>query len=122
MNIKKQQGMSGLGMLMAVVLVVSVMLLTMKLVPVYINDYAIGNAVASLKDDANLYSRSKTEIRKIIRKKLKADYTDDLSNDAITIEKNKGVITIDVLYETRVPVIANIDLIATFSHQLEKKK
>lgn len=122
MNIKKQQGMGGLGILMAVILVVSAMLLAMKLVPVYINDYAIGNAVESLNVDDKLYSRGKAEIRDIIRRKLAADYTDDLANDAITIEKNKGVITVDVAYEARVPVIANIDLIASFSHHIEKKK
>jgi hypothetical protein len=121
-NIKKQQGMGGLGILMAVILVVSAMLLAMKLVPVYINDYAIGNAVESLNVDDKLYSRGKAEIRDIIRRKLAADYTDDLANDAITIEKNKGVITVDVAYEARVPVIANIDLIASFSHHIEKKK
>jgi len=121
-NIKKQQGMSMLGILVTVMLVVSAMLLSMKLVPVYINDYAIGNAVASLQDDAELYSRRKTEIRSIIRRKLAADYTDDLSDDAITIEKNKGTITIDVAYESRISVVANIDLVVSFSHHLEKQK
>lgn len=111
-----------LGILVTVMLVVSAMLLSMKLVPVYINDYAIGNAVASLQDDAALYSRRKTEIRSIIRRKLAADYTDDLSDDAITIEKNKGTITIDVAYESRISVVANIDLVVSFSHHLEKQK
>ena len=122
MNIKKQQGMSGLGVLMSAILVVSSVLLAMKLVPVYINDYAIGNALASLHDDDKLYSRGESEIRGIIRRKLAADYTDDLANDAISIEKNKSVITVDVIYEARIEVISNIDLIASFSHHFEKTK
>jgi len=121
-NIKKQQGMSTLGMLMAVILVVSAMLLSMKLVPVYINDYAIGKAVASLLDEENLYAKRKAEIRNFLRRKLAADYTDDLASESIQIERNKGLITIDVVYEARVPVIYNLDVVASFSHHIEKKK
>lgn len=122
MNLKKQQGMSALGMLMAMVLVVSAMLLAMKLVPLYINDYAIGKAVTALGNEADLYAKSKSEVRNFMRRKLAADYTDDLSEDAIQVEKNKGTITIDVNYESRVSIIANLDIVAKFSHHLEKKK
>jgi len=122
MNYKKQQGMSTLGILMAVVLVVSGMLLAMKLVPLYINDYAIAKAVASLETDQNLYGKTKTEIRSILRRKLTADYTEGLDDDEIQIEKRKGVITIDVIYEARVPVVHNLDVVANFSHHLEKTK
>ncbi len=122
MNYKKQQGMSGLGILMAVVLVVSAMLLAMKLVPLYINDYAIGKAVASLQEEEDLYAKTKGEIRSIVRRKLAADYTDDLEDESFQIEKNKGILTIDVNYEARVSVIYNLDIVAKFSHHLEKKK
>ena len=122
MNYKKQQGMSGLGILMAVVLVVSAMLLAMKLVPLYINDYAIGKAVASLQEEEDLYAKTKGEIRSIVRRKLAADYTDDLADESFQIEKNKGILTINVNYEARVSVIYNLDIVAKFSHHLEKKK
>ena len=109
MNLKKQQGMSALGMLMAMVLVVSAMLLAMKLVPIYINDYAIGKAVTALGNEPDLYAKSKSEVRNFMRRKLAADYTDDLSEDAIQVE-------------SRVSIIANLDIVAKFSHHLEKKK
>jgi len=122
MNIKKQQGMSTLGILMAVVLVVSAMLLAMKLVPLYINDYAIGKAVASLQDDEGLYGKTKSQIRSTLRRKLTADYTDGLADESIQIVKRKGVITIDVVYESRISAVYNLDIVASFAHHLEKKK
>jgi len=121
-NIKKQQGMSTLGILMAVVLVVSAMLLAMKLVPLYINDYAIAKAVTSLQEVEGLYGKTKSEIRSTLRRKLTADYTDDLTNESIQIEKRKGIMTIDVVYEARVSVVYNLDIVASFAHHLEKKK
>jgi len=121
-NIKKQQGMSTLGILMAVVLVVSAMLLAMKLVPLYINDYAIAKAVASLQEDEGLYGKTKSEIRGTLRRRLTADYTDGLADESIQIEKKKGIMTIDVVYESRVSVVYNLDIVASFAHHLEKKK
>lgn len=122
MNIKKQQGLTTLGILIGAMVIVAVMLLAIKVVPLYMNDYAIGKAVASLAEEEELYRKTKAEIRKIVRKKLSADYVTDLDNDAFNIEKKKGVITIDVNYEARVPVVYNIDIVAKFSHHLEKQK
>jgi len=114
--------MSTLGVLMAVVLVVSAMLLAMKLVPLYINDYAIAKAVETLGEDEDLYSRTKSEIRSTLRRRLSADYTDDLTSESIQIKKMKGVITIDVAYESRISAVYNLDIVASFAHHLEKTK
>ena len=122
MNIKKQQGITTLGILIGAVLLVAAMLLAIKVVPLYMNDYAVGKAVASLAQEEDLYLKTKSEIRSMIRRKLSADYVTDLDKDAFQIEKYKGTITIDVIYESRVPVVANIDLVAKFSHHLEKAK
>jgi len=122
MNIKKQQGITTLGILMGAMLLVAVMLLSIKLIPLYINDYAIGNAIASLQEDENLYAKTKAEIRGIVRRKLAADYTDGLEDESFQIEKRKGKITIDVNYEARVSVVRNLDVVAKFSHHLEKTK
>ena len=122
MNIKKQQGLTTLGILIGAMVIVAVMLLAIKMVPLYMNDYAIGKAIASLEEEEGLYNKTKAEIRNIVRRKLTADYVTDLDNDAFQIEKKKGVIIIDVNYESRVPVVYNIDVVAKFSHHLEKEQ
>lgn len=122
MNIKKQQGLTTLGILIGAMVIVAVMLLAIKVVPLYMNDYAIGKAIASLEEEEGLYNKTKAEIRNIVRRKLTADYVTDLDNDAFQIEKKKGVIIIDVNYESRVPVVYNIDVVAKFSHHLEKEQ
>jgi hypothetical protein len=111
-----------LSMLVVILLVISGAFLALKLVPLYIDDYAIGKAVTSLGEEPDLYSKSKTEIRSFIRRKLAADYTTALADDAFIIEKNKGTITIDVVYEARVPIVHNLDVVANFKHHIEKSK
>ena len=119
MNKAKQTGMSMLGMLSTVLLVVAVGLMAIKIIPIYIDDYAIANALESLNEE-DTDNASKMEIRNIIRRKLSADYTRDLADEEIEVTRTKGTLIIEIDYESRVPVIYNLDVIAHFNHRLEK--
>lgn len=122
MILKRQTGLSSLGMLLVVILVVGGMLLAMKLLPLYIDDYAIGKALSSLQDMEELYGSPKPNIKSILRKKMAGDYTRDLRDEEIIITKNKGELVIDVIYEARVPIIYNLDIVATFEHHFVQKQ
>ena len=52
---------------------------------------------------------------------MAADYTRDLTDDEVIITKTRESMTIDVIYEARVPVVYNLDVVAKFNHQLEVK-
>lgn len=121
-KLNNQSGMTSLGMLGAVMLVVGGALLAIKLAPLYIDDFAIGKALASFETESHLYETPKKKIRDALRRKLTADYTRDLQDDEIIIVKNKGNITIDVNYEARVPVVYNLDIVAKFKHHFEQTK
>lgn len=120
MKQKQQAGYSILSMIVIAILVVSGLLLTMKLVPLYITDYAVGKALQSLESEQDLVSWRKKEIRESIRKKLSVDYSRNLDDEEIVITKKKGSISIDIIYEERISLVYNLDLIAKFNHHLEK--
>lgn len=120
MKIMRQSGLSTLGMLLVVVLVVGGLLLAMKLVPLYIDDFAIAKALESLRTERNLYDMQKKEIRNTLRRKLTADYTRELTDEEVLISKSKGTINIDIVYESRVPIVYNLDVVARFEHHFVK--
>ncbi|MCF7981777.1 MAG: DUF4845 domain-containing protein [Pseudomonadales bacterium] len=122
MILKRQTGLSSLGMLLVVVLVVGGMLLAMKLIPLYIDDYAIGKALAALQEEETLYESPKFKIREALRRKLTADYTRELTDDEIVVTKNKSDLRIDVVYEARVPVVYNLDIVAKFEHHFVQEQ
>ncbi len=122
MKQKKQAGYSILSLIVVALLVVSGLLLTMKLVPLYITDYAIGKALFSLESEDDLVSWKKKSIREAIKKKLSVDYSRNMDDDEIIITKKKGTITIDIVYEERIPLVYNLDMVAKFNHHLEKDK
>ena len=120
MNKMKQSGMSMLGMLVTVLIIAGLGLLSIKIIPLYIDDYAIANALNSLQDE-EIFDESKMQIRNRLRTKLSADYTRDLEDEEIQITREKGLLTIEIDYEARVPVIYNLDVVAHFNHRLEKR-
>jgi len=117
-----QKGMSMLSMLVVVILVASGLMLSIQIVPMYINDLAIKKALESLQDEDNLYRIPKPRIRIMLARKLSADYARDFKNDEIIITKNKDTVVIEIVYESRVSAVANLDIVAKFNHRLEKQK
>lgn len=122
MNHKNQKGLSTLGMLGVVILVVGGLLLATKLVPLYIDDYSIAKALSGLQSERELYEMSKQQIKERLRRKLTADYTHELKDDEVTVTKNRGELVIDVLYEVRTPIVYNLDIIARFEHHFVQKQ
>lgn len=122
MSIQHQKGMTMLGMLTALVLVASGMLLAMKIIPLYLDDYTISKALEALQQEQGLYELPKSKVRDKLVRKMAADYSRTLGKDEVIIEKKKDVLTIDVIYESRVPVVYNLDVVAKFSHHFEQKK
>lgn len=111
-----------LSMLVVIMLLISGAFLALKLVPLYVDDYAIGKAVTSLAEEPNLYAKSKSEIRSFLRLKLAAEFTASLDDENIQITKDKNTINVDVVYETKVPLVRNLSVVANFEHHIEKSK
>ena len=122
MNQLSQKGMSVLSMLVTVVLVAGGLLLTIKIVPLYIDDMTISKAVEAMSAEEDLYNWKKDDIRTYLRRKMAADYSRDLADDEITISKEKRVIKVDIVYEARVPAVYNLDIVAKFAHHIETEK
>ena len=117
---QSQRGMSGLGMLAAIALVVGGALLALKVIPLYIDDLEVKKALESMEQEKGLYALSKSAIRKKLTTKMSAGYARPLTTEEVQITKKKGKIMVDVVYESRVEIVANIDLVAKFEHHIEQ--
>ncbi len=122
MKINSQKGMSMLGMVFTLILVASGLLLAMKIVPLYIDDYSIAKALEALNSDRGLYDLSKQSIRDKLQRKMSADYARPLGKDEVFIVKTRDTLKIDVIYEARVPVVYNLDVVGKFEHHFEQKR
>ena len=118
-NRNRQQGMTGLGWLTVIALIGFFSLLIIKLAPIYMEHYSVRTVLESLKEEPLITKKSKAEIRTMINRRLKVNGVYDMQKEAISIKKDGGVTTVDITYQVQKNMAGNIDVLVSFSNQIE---
>jgi len=118
-TLKNQAGMTGMGWLTVIALVLFFALLIVKLVPTYIENYSIKTVLHSLEEEPLITQKTPKQIRELINKRLTINGVYDFDQKAITIQKDSGVLTVDITYEVRKPMFGNIDAVMSFNDNVE---
>jgi len=118
-NINKQQGMTGMGWLTILFLIGFFALLTFKLAPVYLENYSVKSILHSFEEEPLITTKSKADIRRMFMSRLITNGIRDIKKENIKIDKKPGVLKIGYDYFVRKPMVGNIDVILTFSKEIE---
>ena len=114
-KITKQYGMSTLGMMTVVLLIVFAGVTIMKLWSPYYDDLAVKTALENIAKEESTRVMSPKEIFSTINKRLTVNQV-TLKKDDVKIKKEDGLIKIDIAYERRIPMYGNIDAMVKFNH------
>ena len=114
-TIKKQTGASALGNLTLVLLLVFGAITVMKLWSPYFEDMAIKSALDGVAKDSASGSLGAKDLVVSIKNRLDVNEV-NLDPKFIHIKKDNGLITIDIKYERRIHMYANIDAVLSFEH------
>ncbi|MGY0218758.1 DUF4845 domain-containing protein [Endozoicomonadaceae bacterium StTr2] len=114
-SVVKQRGFSGLLWLIFLLLAGFAGLVGMKAGPTYYDDYAIGQAVASVAEQPELATASRQDVRAWLERALQTQLV-ELPEDAVLVSANRNDVSIRIDYERRVNLLMNIDLVMTFEH------
>ncbi len=118
MKIHKQKGLSIIGFIIVLAMVVFVSFLGMRIVPLYMEYYSVVsalNGVASERGSANL---SPYDIKVKILNRLYVSYSENVKESHIKITRGNGV-NLRVKYEVRTPIMGNLDVIARFDKSVK---
>lgn len=121
MQLQKQQtGMSTLGVVFIILVVVAVVFTAFKVVPPYAENRYITSALKSLaRNNPDLFSMSPTEIRSQLTKFYTVNNVNAEGRKNIDIDKHSSRVVITIAYEERIDFIKNIDLVFSFNNQLD---
>jgi hypothetical protein len=112
---QKQRGMSMLGFLMVLCLVIFFAFCAMKIVPMYIEFYSVKQALKGLAEDQGLAGATKEKIREMYLRRLEMSYADHVKKmDALRFESGDGGVKMVVDYERRETLMANLDVVGKF--------
>ena len=114
-NIQNQRGMTAIGWLLVLVLVLVFAIILMKLVPVYIDGYKVYSSLESLEQDQNAHGKSPLEIRKMLMKRLDINMVTDVTAQDISFSRDKNGTRVEVDYEARRQLFGNMYVVIAFN-------
>jgi hypothetical protein len=115
----RQQGLTFISWVVVLAMLGMVVLVGLKITPVYLEHFAIRKTLESLKDEPLISRKPVTEIRKMLMRRMDINSVYDLTKDEVLIKRSGGVTTITIQYEERRPVVGNLSLVMTFEDKIE---
>ena len=117
-NLSRQRGISSAGVLLIAVLLGLFFTVGLKVGPLYVDHNLITGLCQDLIDNGEANSMTVTEVRDRLSSTLRINNVPDLDLNSIRLRKENGEAIITVAYEKRVPLIANLYILATFDESL----
>jgi predicted membrane protein len=114
-NAKRQRGMSMISWLVVLAVAVFFILIGIKMVPTYLENYSIRQVLTNMENDRSVRAMSPAEMRNSFIKRIKINSVYDFDRDSIKIKKEKNGTLFAVDYEIRKPVAGNVAIVMSFS-------
>lgn len=116
---RKQHGITLLGVIFVLVVFGFLLLMLFRLAPVYIESFSVSSSLESLQEDMAVSPLSTDQIRQVLQRRFQINDVSHVAPDDIQIRKTRAGIMISVSYEARVPLVGNLDAVASFSKTVE---
>lgn len=120
-NIKKQNGLTALGMIFVIASFGFFIITSFKVGPMYMDFYQVQTIIKTVGKDTSINLKSTKDIWTAISKRLRINNIRSLSHKDFKIvrdrEKKVTIVTID--YEVRAEYVANTFIGATFNKSIE---
>ena len=117
-NLSRQQRISSAGVLLIAVFLGLFFTVGSKVGPLYVDHNLIAGLCQDLIDNGEANSMTVIEVRDRISSILRINNVPDFDLNNIRLRKESGEAIITVAYEKRVPLIANLYILATFDESL----
>ena len=116
----KQKGMTFVGLVLIIAGVVFVLVLSMKLVPAYIEFFTVKKTLLALKTNGSLKSMGVKEIQRSFDNSATIDDIKSVKGADLDIAKDDvGNTTVAVEYQVVVPLVANVSALLDFKASTE---
>ncbi|HEY3488376.1 MAG TPA: DUF4845 domain-containing protein [Gammaproteobacteria bacterium] len=119
-TLKKQRGMSMLGWLVIIGMSVVLFITALKLFPVYMEYYNVLGIIDQIKSDPALKNAPKEKVVSAFTRRLSvADVSLTKDDYSITKIQGRNAYTIQLYYEVRQPLFANLSMVVEFDRSEE---
>jgi len=117
-SISCQRGISKFGLVMLMLIVVSFLTVGLKVAPLYIDHNLLTGLAEELVESGEADGMTVTQVRERFGNTIRLNSITDFDLANIRVARVEGQTTIRIAYERRVPLIANIEIIAVFDNTI----
>lgn len=114
-----QRGMTAIGWLLVLGLIGFFTLITLRLLPMYLEYAKVVSVLESLENEADITQKTRGEIIEIITRRFDVNDVKTVDPKIVKVAKDRGKMTLGMEYERREHVIGNIDVVGHFEKQVE---
>ena len=115
-----QKGMTFWGLLMVFALIVFFTVLTLKLLPPYMQYGKVKTALENVAHQPEAAAMERADIKAALDRRFSIEDVNDVDlNKSLFVEKKPGVTTIRIAYERRVPLAYNVTALIEFDHSVQ---
>ena len=114
-SMNKQSGLTFITLVLILGIFGFFVLLTLKIVPIYLENNSVSQIVQGLKNDPEIRKASAKKVRELIKRRMKINSIYDFPKENIKIKKTKNRLKVDVTYDKIEPIFANISVLVSFS-------
>ena len=111
---RMQRGMTMLGFLITLSVVILFIFCGMKIVPMYIEFYSVKKMLATISNNPEAASAPKDKIRALFARSLQIDYVKIIKPEMLKIETTESGYNLVMDYERREELVANLDVVGKF--------
>lgn len=115
---KYQRGASKLGMLVLFILIAGLLTVGLRVTPLYVDNNLIVGLCQEILDNGEAANMTQTEVRDRVSNTLRINGITNFDLTSIRLDKSDERPEITVSYEQRVPLVANLEIIAVFDSTL----
>ena len=113
---KRQRGMTMVSWIIVLGIAVFFVLIGIKMVPTYLENYSIKQVMANMQGDRSVRKMTPKQMRDSFMKRIRINSVYEFDRKWITIKKEKqGGTRFAVDYEIRKPVAGNVAIVMSFS-------
>jgi len=117
-SLSRQRGAGLGGILLGVALLGFLAMIAVKLVPPYLEFSTVKSIMEEAATDPALVGKGRREVTSSIDKKLYINSIKDVGAADFEIKKGRLGSDLSVDYEVRQPLVANVDVVIRFQHQV----
>jgi len=112
---RSQRGLTLIGFLIVLAIVLFVTFIGMKMVPAYLNHYELVSSMKSLAQEPGVANMSERRLRDLLTRKFIINYVEHVDVSDIELQRS-STLSLVADYEVRVDLIGNVDAVMSFRH------